>query len=212
MNPLLIALLGVSLAPLFIASWRASLLGLGCQGALMALALCRQPHALESAADWIALLDLAVVRGGLTPLGLYAVLRSRNAPARNDVIPPDLLSWLLAIAVVPVSFSFAARLVATSGEQQTLVAVSCAGLLLGLLVLSTRSEPLSQIIGALRVENAIALFELGGERHASAVFVQLGLLGVFGVTVALFARHLSTLSFERGALLPGDPEPEGPTL
>jgi hydrogenase-4 membrane subunit HyfE len=197
---------------LFIASWRASLLGLACQGALMALTLCRLPHALESAADWIALLDLAVVRAGLAPLGLYAVLRMRSARARNDVIPPDLISWLLAIAMVPVSFSFAATLVAAPGEQQTLVAVSCAGLLLGLFVLSTRSDPLSQVIGALRVENAIALFELGGERHESSVFVQLGLIGVFGVTVALFARYLHTLSFEAGGLLAGASEAEGPTL
>lgn len=211
MNPLLISLLGVTLAPLFIASWRASLLGLACQGTLMALLLCRLPHALESATDWIALLDLAVLRGGLAPLGLYAVLRRRNVRARTDVIPPNLISWLLAIAMVAMSFSFAAKLVA-AGEQQTLVAVSCAGLLLGLFVLSTRSDPLSQIIGALRVENAIALFELGGERHGSAVFVQIGLLGVFGVTVALFAGHLSTLSVEAGALLAGGSEAEGPTL
>jgi hydrogenase-4 membrane subunit HyfE len=211
-NPLLISLLGVTLAPLFIASWRASLLGLACQGTLMALLLCRLPHALESATDWITLLDLAVLRGGLAPLGLYAVLRMRNVRARNDVIPPNLISWLLAIAMVAMSFSFAAKLVAAPGEQQTLVAVSCAGLLLGLFVLSTRSDPLSQIIGALRVENAIALFELGGERHGSAVFVQIGLLVVYGVTVALLGGHLSTLSVEAGAFFAGGSEAEGPTL
>lgn len=212
MNPLLISLLGVTLAPLFIASWRASLLGLACQGALMALALCRQPHALQSAADWIALLDLAVVRAVLVPLGLYAVLRARNARARNDVIPPDLLSWLLAIGSVPVSFSFAARLLPAPGEQQTLVAVSCAGLLLGLFVLATRPDPLSQVIGVLRVENAIALFELGGERHGSAMLVQLGLVSVFCLTVGLFARYLSTLHLDGRGALASDVEAEGPAL
>ena len=212
MNSLLVSLLAVTLAPLFIASWRASLLGLACQGVLMALMLCGLPHALRSAADWLALIDLGVVRGVLAPLALYGVLRRRGVRARNDVIPPDLISWLLAIASVPASFSFATSLVSTPGEQQTLVAVSCAALLLGLFVLATRSDALSQVIGVLRVENAIALFEFGGERHEPALFVQLGLASVFAVTVGLLAGYLNTLSVEGDGLLVSSPEAEGPTL
>ena len=48
------------------------------------------------------------------------------------------------------------------GNEHSFVAVATAGLLLGLLVLSTQTGPFSQMIGALRIENAIAVFELGG--------------------------------------------------
>jgi hydrogenase-4 membrane subunit HyfE len=211
LNPLLISLLGVILIPLFISSWRTSLLGLACQGGLMAM-LYRLEHTLHSPGDWLALLDLAVIRGLLAPLTLYGVLRARHARPRNDVIPPDLVSWTGAIAMVLVSFSFAGTLVETPGEQQTLVAVASAGLMLGFLVLATQADPLSQVIGALRVENAIALFELGGERHESHVVVQLGLISVFAATVSFFAWYLSTLSSEGVPAVPADAEAEGPTL
>jgi hydrogenase-4 membrane subunit HyfE len=211
-NPLLIALLGVILIPLFISSWRASLLGLACQGGLMALLRNRLEHGLHSPGDWLALLDLAVIRGLLAPLALYGVLHARHARPRNDVIPPDLVSWTAAIAIVLVSFSFAGRLVETPGDQQTLVAVASAGLMLGFLVLATRADPLSQVIGALRLENAIALVELDAERHESHVFVQLGLVAVFAATVLFFAWYLSTLSSEDVPAVAVDAEAEGPTL
>jgi hydrogenase-4 membrane subunit HyfE len=212
LNPLLISLLGIILLPLFIGSWRGSLLGLAAQGALMALVRWHLEPGLRSAADWLALIDLAVLRGALAPLLLSRVFRARAARARNDVLPPDLFSWALAIAIVLVSFSFAGTLVEPRGEQQTLVAVASASLMLGFLVLSTVSDPLSQVLGALRIENAIALFELGGEQHAAPPFVRCGLIGVLGVTVALFAWHLGTLSSLDGNVLPADAEPEGPTL
>ena len=211
MNPLLISILGVILVPLFISSWKTSLLGLACQGGLMALVLCRLEHTLSFPEDWLALFDLAVVRGLLAPLALYGVLRARRARARNDVIPPHLVSWTAAIALVLVSFSFAGSLLEAPAEQQTLVAVAAAGLTLGFLVLATQEDPLSQVIGALRVENAIALFELGGERHESSV-VRLGLIGSFAFTVLFFAWYLTTLSSESVAAVPASVEAEGATL
>jgi hydrogenase-4 membrane subunit HyfE len=211
LNPLLFSLLGVILVPLFMASWRTSLFGLAGQGALMALVSYRLEHASHSLGHWLTLFDLAVVRGLLVPLTLYGVLRAQNARARNDVIPPNLISWTVAIAMVLISFSFAGTLLTTHDGQQTLVAVASAGLMLGLLVLSTRADPLSQVIGALRVENAIALFELGGDPHEAQVFVQLGLIGVFVATVALFAWYLSWLNPE-GPDVTRASAVEGPTL
>jgi hydrogenase-4 membrane subunit HyfE len=209
---LLISLLAVVLAPLFIGSWRASLWGLAGQGGLMALIAYRQPQALAAATGWLVLLDLFVIRSAWMPLTLYRVLHARSARARIDVIPPDLLSWAIAIGLVLVSFSFAGKLVTPPGEQQTLVAVCASALLLGLFVLATRTDPLNQVLGALRVENAIALFELGGDRHESALFVQLGLMAVFAATVVLFARHLSVSRFEGPRATPAEAEAEGPTL
>ena len=212
MSPLLVALLGILLIPLFVATWRTSLLGLACQGVLMALIARQLEPGPNTLGQWLTLAELAVVRGFVAPLALYGVLSARKTPGRNDVIPPNLLSWTLALALVLVSFSFSELLVSESGEQQTLVAVASTGVLLGFLVLATQSDPFSQMIGALRIENAIALLELGGKRHESPMFIQLGLLAIYLATVAFFRSYLSTLGSSEAA----GPEPdagfEGPTL
>ena len=212
MSPLLIALLGVLLVPLFLATWRASLVGLASQGVLMTLIayrLCPHPSTPE---EWLTLVDLALVRSVAAPLALYTVLHGRNAPSRNDVIPPNLLSWTVALGLVLVSFSFAEQLVPDSEEQQTLVAVASAGVLLGLFVLASQTAPFSQMIGALRIENAIALLVLGGARQESPLAISLALLGLSLVTLGLFRWYLRTVGAGDGAPPSADQSPEGPTL
>jgi hydrogenase-4 membrane subunit HyfE len=206
MSPLLVALLGVLLIPLFVATWRASLLGLACQGFLMALIAYRLAATPRAAGDWVTLFDLAAMRGIAAPFALYTVLRARRTPARNDVIPPNLLSWTLALAMVLVSFSFAEMLVPEAGEQRTLVAVASTGVMLGFLVLSTQSGYFSQMIGALRIENAITLLELGGARHEAPLGPHLGLLAIYVATVGFFRWYLRRLGRE-----PRTAAPEGPT-
>jgi hydrogenase-4 membrane subunit HyfE len=207
-SPLLIAFVGVLLVPVFVATWRTSLLGLSSQGFLMAwLAYRMNPGPLE-AGDWLTLGDLVLVRGLGAPLALYAVLRASKAPPRNDVIPANLLSWTITFGLVLVGFSFSESLVPEPGHQQHLVAVAATALLLGFLVLGTQAGPLSQIIGALRVENAIALFELGGARHHAPLAVHLAQIAVVTATLALFPWYLRTLS---AAPIP-TPGEEPPTL
>jgi hydrogenase-4 membrane subunit HyfE len=192
MNPLLIALLGALVIPLFVGTWRTSLLGLSAQGLLMAALAHRAAASLDTAHDWIRLLDLALIRGLVMPAALYAVLKGQGARARNDVIPPNLFFWTLALAVGLAAFNFAEHLVSEPGEPQTLVAVAVAGLLLGFLVLSGSSEPFGQMVGALRIENAIALLELSGNDHP-ALGLQLALLAIFSATLGLFCWYLATL-------------------
>lgn len=207
MSPLLVALLGVLLIPLFVATWRASLFGLGIQGVLMALIAHRLAPAPRAPGDWLTLFDLAFVRGIVAPVALFTVLRARRVPARNDVIPPNLLSWTLALVLVLVSFSFAEMLVPEAGEQRTLVAVASTGVLLGFLVLATQSGHFTQMIGALRIENAIALLELGGERHQAPLGPQLGLLLVFVATIGFFRWYLVHLGNGARAAASEGPKP-----
>lgn len=211
MSPLLVALLGVLLIPLFVATWRTSLLGLSLQGILLALISSRLHPSPSTVGDWLTLGDLALVRGAGVPLAFYAVLRARKTPARSDVIPPNLLSWTMALAFVLASFSFAEGLVSEPGDQRTLVAVSVAAVLLGFLVLAGQSGPFGQMVGALRVENGIALLEIGSSEHHSPLGVQLGLLTVFVATAAYFRWFLGHLQ----PTAPGDArltDPEGPAL
>lgn len=193
MNPLLIALLGVMLVPLFVSSWRMSLLGLSLQGFLMGWISYNMDPALSSVADWITLFDLCVVRGALAPLLLARVLRAQKAAARNDVIAANLLSWTFALIVVLLSFNFSEALIPEPGDQQTIIAVSASGILLSFLVLAAQAGPLSQMIGVFRFEAALALFELGGDHHHESLGIQLGLLVLTIATIGLFQWYLKML-------------------
>ncbi len=190
MNPLLIALLGIMLLPLFVGTWRVSLAGLACQGVLMAWIAYRMGPPPGTTSEWLALTDLGLVRGLAVPATLYATLLAQAAPARQDVIPPNLLSWTLALGAVLLSFNFASML--TAGQDETLLAVAASGVLLGLLVLATQSQPFGQMIGLLRVENGIALFELG-ERRPANVGLALGQITILLVSVALYRWYLRML-------------------
>jgi len=158
MTGLLIAFVITLLVPLFVGTWRTSLLGLAVQGAIMASIALRLHHGTPSLALGLSMFDLVLLRTLGLPLALYVVLRARGAAGRNDVIAPNLFSWAIAFALVVVAFRTADVLVPTEGDDQLFVAVSSAACLLGLFVLSTARGELSQIIGLMRVENAIALF------------------------------------------------------
>lgn len=191
MTPLLLLLLGAMLVPLFVATWRTSLLGLALQGFLL-FAVARRwvPDAGMHGA--IAFLDNILVRGLAIPLALHAALRAERAPARNDVIAPHLFSWILSVGLVLLSYSVSERLVPGGGDEQALVAVAAAGILLGFLVLASDSGPFSQMVGVLRIENGIALLELSSGHHSS-ILVQLGLTAVLVATVALFCWYLTRM-------------------
>lgn len=207
---LAIALLGMLLVPLFVATWRTSLLGLACQGLLMAWLAHRLGATPRTLHGLVRLTDLAVVRGLIAPWALYRVLRSQNRPARNDVIPPNLLSWTLAFGVVLMAFNFAAALVPAYGEERTLLAVATSALLLGFLVLASQAGAFSQIVGALRIENAIALFELGGAPDRALIGVEVGQSMVVLGTILLYRWYLAHL--ETGAAADAPTPIDCPTI
>lgn len=196
MNPLLIAFIAVLLVPLFVASWRLSLFALAAQGLLMASLSYQLDPDMSSPSAWVEMVDLVFVRGLGAPLALYVVMRARHATSRSDVIPPNLMSWTLALALVLVAFRFADMLVPVEGDEHSFVAGATAGVLLGLLVLATQTGPLSQMVGVLRIENAIALFELGSHGHELAV--QVAQLVLLVVTILMFQWYLRTLP-QKGA-------------
>ncbi len=207
MTSLLMGLLSVLLIPLFVSKWRISLLGLSVQGLLMAwIAFRTDPHpSLDSALTFV---DLALVRAVLAPLVLYLVLHDKNAPRRNDVIPPNMLSWTAALGLVLLAFQFAGIVVPQQGDGQTLVAVSAAAFLLGFLVLATQSGPFSQMVGALRIENAIALFELGGKHHHESPLLRVAQIAVVVASLGLYRWYLRSLTAAENA----PAETESPAL
>ncbi len=208
MTSLLLAFLLVLLAPLFLANWRTSLAGLAGQGVLLAAMNYRLHGAELTAANLLSVVDLAVLRGLVAPVVLYRVLQDRNAPDRNDVLPPNMLAWAAAIGVVLLAFRVASDLVPLDSDARMLTAVCGSGVLLGFLVLATQVGVFSQIIGVLRLENAVALFELGlPERSGDAagfLGLALGQALVYLATIALCRYYLH----EAPVVAIADPAPE----
>ncbi len=197
MTPLMAALLGAFLIPLFIASWRISLLGLACQGLLMAwMAFGRDPDPV-SAQGLITFADFALLRGLALPMALYGVLHSHHVPLRNNVISANLLSWTLALGIVLLAFNFSALLVLDPGQPRYVVAVLAAGVMLGFLILATPSSGMfSQLVGALYIENAIAFFEQAGGNASEPIAVRLGQFAVVALTFLLYRWFLQTVAKE----------------
>jgi hydrogenase-4 component E len=206
---LLLLLLGAILVPLFVATWRTSLLGLALQGVLMFAVARRWAPEAGLHDGMVAFIDHVLVRGLAIPLALHAALAAERVPARNDVIAPHLFSWILAVGLVLLAYTLSERLVPAGGDEQALVAVAAAGVLLGFLVLASDSGPFSQMVGVLRVENGVALLELSSGHHSS-VLIQLGLTAVLVATVALFCWYLTRM----GARAPEAPpvDTDGSTL
>jgi hydrogenase-4 membrane subunit HyfE len=190
---LLIAFVFVLLVPLFVATWRMSLLGLSLQGMLLFAMAVRLEPLSGSVGSVLLVADLLLVRGVVAPLALYRELRERGAPHRNDVLPANLLAWSSAIGLVLLAFRVASELVPDAGDEQTMVAAAAAAVFLGFLVLATQVGVLSQIIGALRIENAVALFELSGGHHPGYDGLRIGQLVVLLLSVALFRWYLARI-------------------
>lgn len=193
MNPLLIAFLALLLVPLFVASWRLNLFALAGQGLILATISYQLDPRLDAAVAWLELFDFVIVRGLGAPIVLYAVLIAQEAPPRGDVLPPNLMSWTLAMVSVLLAFRFADMLVPSETPEHDYVAAASAALLLGLLVLATQTGPFSQMIGALRIENAVALLELSGSRGHGDVALRVAQIAILIGTVVLFRWYLRVL-------------------
>jgi hydrogenase-4 membrane subunit HyfE len=192
MSTPLVVFMMILLLPLFMASWRTSLFGIAGQGLLMGyLAYARAPELTAEAAA--TLVDLAVVRGLVVPIVLYRVLRTRGVPRRNDVIPPNLLSWTAVLVLLLLAFRFAAAMPMAPTERP-FVAVATAALVLGFFVLATQVGVFSQMIAAMRIANAIAMFELGMPGADGAWWIRGLEIAALLVTVALFRWYLLGLT------------------
>ena len=145
----------------------------------------------------------SVVLGGGTIIVKAIVLpwflrwAMREADVRREVEPAIgyLASLLLGAVAVGVSFAVATRLPTGSGEAGgLLVSVAFATLLIGLLVLITRSKAVTQVVGYLMLENGVYLFGLTLTRRI-AFLVEVGVL--LDVFVAVFIMGIVVFHINR---------------
>lgn len=203
MTYLLFCFLLAILAPLALATWRWSLTGLTLQGLLMTWMVMQRSTA-PTLSETVLLLDLAVLRTLVVPVYLSGILLARGAPARNDVIAPNLLSWTFAAGLVILAFNAGGTLNPTNTSVATHTSVAAAAVLIGLFVLASNSSPFTQLVAVLRIENGILLFELVAD-HGLDVPVQLGVSLAFAATLLTFGRLLRMLPSSPVAAPPSAP-------
>ncbi len=129
----------------------------------------------------------------------------REAAVRREVEPliGYLPSLLLGVGALALSFSVASALPIAGLETDLLIPVSLVTVIIGLLVLITRTKALMQVVGYLLLENGIYLFGLTQSERVPFL-VEVGVLldvfvGVFimGIVVFHINREFDSISSAR---------------
>ncbi len=144
-----------------------------------------------------------IVKAIILPVLLHRAIR--EASVRREVEPAIGSSASLGIGAVAVALSFAVaqRLPLPESQTALLVPVAIATVIVGLIVLTTRSKALTQVVGYLILENGIYVFGLS-QAERVPFLVELGVLldvfvGVFimGIVVFHINREFDSLSSAR---------------
>jgi hydrogenase-4 component E len=141
-----------------------------------------------------------LVKAILLPAFLHRAIR--EASVRREVEPVIGFTASLCVGAVAVALSFAIgqRLPLPEAQTALLVPVALATVIVGLIVLTTRSKALTQVVGYLILENGIYVFGLS-QAERVPFLVEVGVLldvfvGVFimGIVVFHINREFDSLS------------------
>jgi hydrogenase-4 membrane subunit HyfE len=150
----LIAFLVAAIIPIFFGKVRSAPFWLTAQAAALAWNVVQ--HGDLSLHTYVALIEVLVVRALVAPRLLRRAIRQRGEP-NLDLMPSNLFTWAIAIALVVLAFEFAAP--AMSDRQALTLGVVGTTVTVSLLLLSTNDSPPAQLVAVLFMENGLALFE-----------------------------------------------------
>ena len=174
--------------------------------ALQGLLLGMLPIALHH--DWsLRILVLAggtiLVKAGILPAFLLWAIREASVRREIEPLIGFNVSLTLGAAAIALSFGIAQRLPLPEIQSQLLVPVALSTVIIGLLVLTTRSKALTQVVGYLILENGIYIFGLS-QAERVPFLVEAGVLldvfvGVFimGIVVFHINREFDSLDSAR---------------
>lgn len=150
----LIAFLVAAIIPIFFGKIGSAPFWLTAQAAALAWNVAQ--HGDPSLHTFVALGEVLLVRALIAPRLLRRAIRRRVEP-NLDLMPSNLFTWAVAIALVVLAFEFAAP---AMGDRQALtLGVVGATVTVSLLLLSTNDSPPAQLVAVLFMENGLALFE-----------------------------------------------------
>jgi hydrogenase-4 component E len=142
----------------------------------------------------------AVIKAGILPWFLRRAIR--EAAVRREVEPliGYMASTLLGSAALAIAFAVAHALPLHLVETDLLVPVALVTVMIGLIILITRTKAVTQVVGYLMLENGIYLFGLTQSERVPFL-VEIGVLldvfvGVFimGIVVFHINREFDSIS------------------
>ena len=151
----LILFLAAAVIPVFFGKIRSAPFWLMVQAVALGWAAAEQ-HGQWSGHALAALLEVLVVRALVAPQLLRRAMRNRAEP-NLDLMPSNLFTWAIAIALIVLAFEFGAP--AMSDRQALALGAVGATVAVALLLLAANDSPPAQMVAVLFMENALALFE-----------------------------------------------------
>ena len=144
-----------------------------------------------------------VVKAILLPTFLHRAIREASVRREVEPVIGFTASLCLGAVAVALAFAVAQRLPLPQSQTALLVPVALATVMVGLIVLTTRSKALTQVVGYLILENGIYVFGLS-QAERVPFLVELGVLldvfvGVFimGIVVFHINREFDSLDSAR---------------
>jgi hydrogenase-4 component E len=144
-----------------------------------------------------------IVKGIALPAFLHRAIREASVRREVEPLIGFTASLCLGAVAVALSFAVAQRLPLPESQTALLVPVALATVIIGLIVLTTRSKALTQVVGYLILENGIYVFGLS-QAERVPFLVEVGVLldvfvGVFimGIVVFHINREFDSLSSAR---------------
>jgi hydrogenase-4 component E len=144
-----------------------------------------------------------IVKAMVLPTFLHRAIREASVRREVEPLIGFTASLCLGAVAVGLSFAIAQRLPLPESQTALLVPVALATVIVGLIVLTTRSKALTQVVGYLVLENGIYVFGLS-QAERVPFLVELGVLldvfvGVFimGIVVFHINREFDSLSSAR---------------
>jgi len=175
------------------------------QGTLLALAAAWQAHAQGAPGLYVTALLALVAKGVLIPFALHGIVRRLDL--HRTVEPALGIGPSLVAGVGLVALSILVVLPATEGARALAredLALALSVVLLGMLMMITRRNALSQVIGLLSLENGLILAAVGVagmplvvELSTAALVLMVALVaGVFAFQIRARFDTLDTGSLE----------------
>lgn len=101
-------------------------------------------------------LEILILRAWVVPQILRSTLATSHV-AEHDVMPSNLITWGVAVALIILAFQFGNG--ARADVRSLTLGVIAATVTMAFLLLATNREPVAQLVALLFMENALALFE-----------------------------------------------------
>jgi hydrogenase-4 component E len=142
----------------------------------------------------------AVIKAGVLPWFLRWAIREASVRREVEPLVGYMTSMLLGAAALAIAFAVADALPLPQAATDLLIPVALVTVIVGLIVLITRTKAITQVVGYLMLENGIYLFGLTQSARVPFL-VEIGVLldvfvGVFimGIVVFHINREFDSIS------------------